>query len=179
VSDRVGLLGTFCALTPVADRPALDAALAAWGRGDESPLAHVPGTHFARFVVLSDLRREAAAQPADELPTPYLVFSAFFDGDPALWLEALCAHMADAADAVWRHCAAYPGHPGRHGHAFRRWLRAHRVEATGVFGGHPDATVADVREALAFRERFRAFVLERQGASGHQDAFAAFAGEQP
>jgi hypothetical protein len=175
VTDRVGLLGTFCALTPVADEPALRAELAGW---DESPFARLPGTHFARFVVLPGLRREHAAQPADALPGPYLMFSAFFDGDQELYLEALCAEIPDAADAVWRHCRGHPGHPGAHGHAFRRWLRAHRVAATQAFAASPEASVADVREALAFRRRFRDFAFARPGSPG-QAAFAAFAREQP
>jgi hypothetical protein len=179
VSDRLGLLGTFCALLPVTDEDALRAELGGWRHGEGSPLAQVPGTHFARFVVLPGSRRESAAQPAGDLPSPLLLFSAFFDGDAELWLEALCAAMPDAADRVWRHCAGHPGHPARHGRAFRRWLLAHRAPATAVFGAYPDASVADVREALAFRERFRAFALDRPPAPGGCEAFLAFAEEQP
>jgi hypothetical protein len=176
VSDRVGLLGTFCALTPIADEDALRAELAGW---KDSPFSDVPGTHFARFVVLPPgLRREDVAQPPESLPGAQLMFSAFFDGEPQLFLEALCARIPDAAHAVWRHCHGHPGHPGTHGHAFRRWLRSHHVIATQPFADVPDATLFDVREALAFRRRFRDFAFARPGSPG-REAFVAFAREQP
>ena len=179
MSDRLGLLGTFCALTPLADADGARAELGGWAPGEDSPLAKVPATHFARFVVLPGPRREGAAQPAEEPAPPSLMFSAFFDGDAALWLEGLCAAMPAETGRVWRHCAGWPGDPARHGHAVRRWLLDHRVPATAVFGAYPDASLAAVREALAFRARFRAFALARPVAPGARDAFLAFHAEQP
>jgi hypothetical protein len=43
------------------------------------------------------------------------------------------------------------------GHAVRAWLLRHRVPATAIFGGHADATLPQIRSALAFRERLRGF----------------------
>jgi hypothetical protein len=173
VKDRLGAaLGTFCALTPIDDAGAVRDALAALDP-EASPFARVPTVHFARFVALAPPERQDARQPAEgPLPT-VLMFSAFFDGDAGAFLEALCAALPDEADAVWRSCAGYPGHPRAGAHAFRRWLEAHRVPATAIFGAYPDATVADVRAALAFRERFRAFVAELE--AGRREQAAAFA----
>jgi hypothetical protein len=151
VSDRLGQLGTFCTLTPVVDEAALRAELAGW---EESPYARLEHVHFARFVVIERVAREDAAQPDDRLDRPYLMASAFFDGDPEAWPDAL----PDEVVGVFRHCAGWPG-PGRR--AFRRWLLAHRVEATAVFGAYPDAPVGRVRAALAFRERFRELAYGR------------------
>ena len=151
MSDRLGQLGTFCALVPVADEAALRDELATW---EESPFAALANVHFARFVVIERVAREDASQPDDHLDRPYLMASAFFDGDPEAWPDAL----PDEVVAVFRHCAGWPG-AGRR--PFRRWLLAHRVEATAVFGAYPDATVAQVRDALAFRRRFRELAFGR------------------
>lgn len=177
MSDRLGELGAFCALTPVADAGGLRTALDGLGRGDDSPFAALPGTHFARLVVLGDLRREAARQPADALGAPQLMFSAFFDGDAEPYLAALCRAMPAEAHAVWRHCRGCPGDPAERPHAFRRWLLDHRVPATQVFAAYPHATVGRVREALAFRAALREFALGPGGPHRDHAAFAAFARE--
>ena len=164
MSDRLGQLATFCALVPVDDVPALRAELAAWG---ESPFARMEHVHFARFVVIERIEREDASQPDDGLDHPYLMASAFFDGPDQAWLDAL----PDEVVGAFRHCRGWPGPERR---PFQRWLRAHRVEATAVFGAYPDATVADVREALAFRERFREFAFGLESERTARDRFAAF-----
>jgi hypothetical protein len=175
LNDRLGTrLGTFCALTPLDDAANARAAIAAFGTGAQSPFARLAATHFARFVVLASLERQTADQPADVLEAPYLVFSAFFDGERAAYLTALCDAMPDEAHAVWRHCRDYPGHPGGGGAAFRAWLERHRVPATQNFGAYADATVAEVRDAVAFRQAFRAFAFDREGHRDGQAAFAAF-----
>ena len=170
--DRLEQLGTFCALTPLADEAAVRAELAAW---PSSPFARIGRVHFARFVVLPAPRREDAAQPADRLAAPYLMFSSFFDGDPDAFLGALCDALPDEAERVWRHCRGFPGGPASARHAFVKWLVAHRVRATAVFGAYPSATVEQVREALAFRERFRELVYDVEARRGEtQRAFEAF-----
>lgn len=177
VTDRLGVLGTFCALTPVADADALRAELQRWGDGTGSPFARLAHVHFARFAVIDGLRREVAGQPEDVLQRPLLMFSAFADGDPARLPEAVCDALGEEAHAVWRHCHGYPGDPRTQRHAFLSWLREHRTPATAVFGAYPEATVERVRAALAFRERFRSFAFDLERRRGAQSAFAAFARE--
>jgi hypothetical protein len=176
IPDRLHQLGTFCALTPLRDPDAADAELQSWERGSGSPMARLGFVHFTRFVVLDPLLRRAdAAQPAEEELGPYLMFSAFFDGDAHAFLVALCDALPDEAAAVWSHCAGYPGSPRDDGHAFRAWLEEHRVPATAVFGAYPEATLPEVQRALKFRERFReqlAFGLDDQRRM--QKAFAEF-----
>jgi hypothetical protein len=88
VNDRLDQLGTFCTLTPVRDEAALRAALASWS-ADPSPFAALDFVHFARFVVITDLPRADAGQPAESLPAPLLMFSCFFDGDRTALIDAL------------------------------------------------------------------------------------------
>lgn len=175
--DRLEELGTFCALTPLRDADAVAAAreeLRGWERGTGSPIARLPNVHFTRFVVMErPLRRADAGQPADELG-PHLMFSAFYDGAQHPFLVALCEALPDEAHAVWRHCAGYPGSPRDDGYAFRAWLEQHRVPATAVFGAYPEATLPQVREALAFRERFRALAFGLDDQRRMQKAFAEF-----
>lgn len=176
IPDRLGQLGTFCALTPLRDPGAADAELRAWPKGSSSPLARLPFVHFTRFVVMDPLlRRSDAGQPAeDDGLGPHLMFSAFFDGDPHAFLVALCDALPDEAAAVWSHCTGYPGSPRDDGHAFRAWLELHRVPATAVFGAYPEATLSEVRRALEFRERFRALAFGLDDQRRMQKAFAEF-----
>ena len=178
LNDRLGRsLATFCALLPLADEPAARGELEAWPRGAQSPFAAVPRTHFARFVVVPGLPRQVAAQPADVLGAPYLMLSAFFDGDPDRWLAGLLDSVPDRLGSVLASCTGVPGDPRTQGHAVRAWLAEHRVPATAIFGAYPDASVEDVRAALAFRERFREFAFGLEERRTAKAAFRAFAEE--
>lgn len=174
MKDRLHALGSFCALTPIADEAALRAELDGWPRGTASPFARLAHVHFARFVVIGELRREVAEQPGDRLERPYLLFSAFADGDPALLPGAVLDALGSEAYAVWRHCSGCPGDPVVLRHAFLRWLGEHRIPATAIFGAYPKATVAQVRGALAFRERFREFAHDLEQRRTAQRHFASF-----
>ena len=170
-------LQTFSALAPLADEDGARATLAGFDAAT-SPFARLPFVHFARFVVLPRPERQVARQPAETGDGALLMFSAFFDGDDGALLEALCDELPDEADAVWRACAGWPGHPRAHRHAVLRWLREHRVAPTQVFTAY-GATVAEVRSALAFRERLREFVFgQEERRREHAAAFAAFDAEQ-
>jgi hypothetical protein len=173
LNDRLGgSLATFCAVVPLEDAEGAREAIEAWPLRAESPFGRLPATHFARLVIIPGLVRQVADQPVDELAGPYLMFSAFFDGEPDAYLAALCEQLADEADAAWRHCRGYPGHPAQNGATFRRWLGDHRVPATAIFGAYPDATVGEVRSALEFRAAFRELAF----GGGGKAAFDAFGG---
>lgn len=145
-----------CVLTSVLPdrREALAATLAGLPEGEASPLARVPGTHFARWVVAPSLRRQSDLGPG----TACLVFAVEFDHRNATeYLEDVRRRLPDEADGVWRHCAGYPG-------AARlvTWLLAHRVQPGFSIVAFPAATVAEVREGLALRARLAAFALAAQ-----------------
>ena len=178
LNDRLGRsLATFCALVPIADERAVRDEVERWPRGEQSPFAAVPRTHFARFVIVRGLPRQVAAQPADVLGAPYLMLSAFFDGDPDRWVADLVAEIPDQLGRALGSCTGFPGDPRTHGHAVRAWLVEHRVPATAIFGAYPDASVDDVRAALAFRERFREFAFGVEERRTAKAAFRAFAEE--
>ncbi|MFL5836019.1 MAG: hypothetical protein ACJ76K_05455 [Solirubrobacteraceae bacterium] len=147
-----------CILTPLLPdrREALAATLAGLPDGEDSPLARVPGTHFARWVRAPSLRRRTDLGP----DTACLVFAVEFDHRSAReYLEDLCRRLPDEADLVWRNCAGYPGAVD---HRFVAWLLEHRVEPGFSIVAFPSATVAEVREALALRARTATFAVAAQ-----------------
>jgi hypothetical protein len=175
LTDRLGTtLATFCAVVPLDDSKAAKNEIEGWPLGEQSPFARLPATHFARFVIIPGLERQVADQPADDLASPYLMFSAFFDGERDAFLTALCDRLGDEADAAWRHCRGYPGHPREHGATFRAWLEEHRVPATAIFGAYADASLPDIRRALAFRAKFREFAFGVEAARTSRDDFRDF-----
>ena len=175
LNDRLGgSLATFCALVPLDDAEAARTEIESWPLRDQSPFTRLEQVHFARFVIVPGLERQVAEQPADDLASPYLVFSVFFDGARDALLTALCDELGDEADRAWRHCRGYPGHPRERGATFRSWLEKHRVPATAIFGAYPDASVRDVRRALEFRRRFREFAFGLEASRTSQSAFDGF-----
>jgi hypothetical protein len=145
-------------LTPVLPdrREALAATLAGLPDGEASPLACVPGTHFARWVLAPSLRRRTDLGAG----TACLVFAVEFDHRSAReYLEDLCRRVPDEADVVWRHCAGYPGALD---YRFVSWLLGHRIEPGFSIVAFPSATVAEIREALALRERVATFAVAAQ-----------------
>ena len=140
---------------------ALAAHLAALGPEDASPLARVPGTHFARWVILDDVVYEGGRQRRDALKASRLLFTSNFDGPLDAYLEALRTEMGEDADAVWGHCSGYPGRADAP--AFAAYFRNHQLESALFFGAYGDRTVGQVREDLARRTRLIEFALGAQG----------------
>jgi len=150
-------------LTPITDghQQALTDHLNALGEGDASPLARVPGTHIARWVVIDDLKFQGHGQRHhDKLSAPRLLFSSNFDGDLDGYLEGLRTGMAEDADAIWRHCRDYPGH--ENSGAFRAYLRAYQLEAALFFAAYGDQNVGEVRANVAQRRQLIDFAIEAQ-----------------
>jgi hypothetical protein len=150
-------------LTPIKDghQQALTDHLEALGDGDASPLARVPATHIARWVVIDDLKFQGAGQRhRDTLDAPRLLFSSNFDGDLDVYLDGLRTGMAADADAIWDHCRDYPGH--ENAGAFRAYMRAHQLEAALFFAAYGDQTVGEVKANVAQRRRLIDFALEGQ-----------------
>ena len=65
------------------------------------------------------------------------------------------------ADEWWGRCAGYPGREDRA--AFRAFVRARQAPAGLFQSAMPNATVGEVREALALRERVLDFAVAAQG----------------
>ena len=161
--NRSGQAYGLTVLTPVLqDRvSALAAHLDTFGPEDASPLARVAGTHFARWVIIEDVVYEGGRQRRDALRASRLLFTSNFDGPLAAYLEALRTELGDDADAVWSHCAGYPGRV--EAPAFAAYFRDHQVESALFFGAYGDQTVAEVHANLERRTRLIEFAMEAQG----------------
>jgi hypothetical protein len=149
-------------LAPVAEGRAgeLVAHLDGLGDGDASPLARVPGTHIARWVVIDDVIFQAEGQRKHDKLTPRLLFSSNFDGSLDAYLEGIRTGMAEEADAIWGHCRGYPGH--RDGPAFAAWMRAHQLEAALFFAAYGGMTVDQVHANVERRRRLLDLIIEGQ-----------------
>ena len=159
--DRSGQAGALTVLTPIA--PGAEPELRAYLEGlraGASPLARLPRTHFGRWVIVSDLVPEDEPKP-DRLAGPYLLFTASFDGPMDTYLDELCEELAGEAHEIWGRCAGAPQPPA--GAPLKAYLRAHH-QTTGFFvAAYPQATVGQVRAALAQREDVIAFARDAQG----------------
>jgi hypothetical protein len=151
-------------LTPIADGRESELAnyLSGLQSGDQSPLAGVPGTHFARWVVIDDVISEGPAQGEPEhLQYARLLFTSNFDGDLDPYLDALRAGLGASADAIWGHCIGYPG--SADGSAFAAYLRRHQIDSSLFFAAYGERTVEDVKRSLAVRTKLIDFALRAQG----------------
>jgi len=161
--NRFGQAYGLTVLTPVLpDRvSAIAAHLDTFGPEDASPLARVPGTHFARWVILDDVVYQGGRQRRDALKAPRLLFTSNFDGPLDAYLEGLRTALGEDADAVWGHCAGYPGRTDAA--AFAAWFRSHQVESALFFAAYGDQTVEQVHANLAQRTRLIEFAMAAQG----------------
>lgn len=161
-------------ITPINDGE--EARLAAYlnglGAGGSSPLAGVPGTHFARWVVIDDVVYEGWEEGEREhLQHARLLFTSNFDGDLDPYLEGLRTGLGESADAIWGHCLGYPGRSDPD--AFARYMRHHQIDSSLFFAAYGDRTVEDVKRSLAVRLKLIDFALRAQGlpAADLQSAF--------
>lgn len=172
--DISGQAQALSVLTAIRDgqESTLARRLNALGSGDASPLAAVPATHFARWVVIGDVVYEGAGR-REHLRCGQLLFTSNFDGDLAAYLEALRIGLGESADAIWGLCHGYPGSDDAS--MFAGYLRAHQVESSLFFAAYGDRTVEDVTHSLATRRQVIDFAMRTQGLPPEelQAAFAA------
>jgi hypothetical protein len=130
----------FILLAPLrgGEAEAARAAIRALGQ----PFARVPGTHLARVQVLEDGR---------------LLLAADHDGPLEPWLLATAREL----DTVLAHCAFWPG--ADNPPEVVRWARDRSLPAGFSVVGSPHATVEQVGEALALRERLARFAAATEG----------------
>jgi hypothetical protein len=114
------------------------------------------GTHFARFVMIDELRPRPDRSPD---PTSYLLFSAWFDGEQGQFSRDLYTSLRgdDLARRVWRHCGfTDSGKP----EDFARYLGEYQVEVGTSFSGYDGVTVDEVTDALRLAKRFTTFAAK-------------------
>lgn len=150
--------------------------------GTQSPFADVPGTHFARLLVLEHAVRQQRPEfrtrkarlldliahrgrgpRPDDLPHPYLMLTATVDGDATAFFARLRA-LGPVADAIWGDCVDYPRHSADE-EAFVGFFKRRSLRADYTFAGAPDATVTDIQEAVALRRQLAAFAATARDVS--------------
>ncbi len=172
MSDRAGQACALTVLAPIepGHEDSLRTLLQALPSGAASPLAHAPGTHFARWVVIPQLVHQGPPQKPDQLDQPYLLFTSNFDGPLEPYLDALCRPMGNTADAIWGSCVGWPGvgDPA----AAKGYLRRNRLATSLFVAGYPHARLPEVLAALELRERVTRFAIAAQGLDGESLALA-------
>ena len=161
-------------LTPIlpGQEAGLREYLEGMGKGPESPLADLPETHVARWVIIPKLTYQGPPQRPDELRSQQLLFSSTFDGPRDLYLDRLCTVMPEHVDAIWQSCAGYPGPVAENPEGVRRYL-LHNQVATGLFfAAYSHVTVEQVRDCLRRRELLGNFLTKSfEGPAELQAAF--------
>jgi hypothetical protein len=125
-----------------------------------SPLAKVPRTHIARWLVVPGMPVPPGTRAHDPLGGPFLLFTSNFDGDVDSYLHELCELMADEAAAIWGHCVGCP-RPAE-GAALKAYLHRNQIDAGFAFAAYGGASVQQIRTALDKRERLIDFAIRVQ-----------------
>jgi hypothetical protein len=161
--NRVGGVYALTVFTPIlhGHEDELRAHLEALPVGADSPLARLDDLHLSRIQIIDALVDQGPPHRRETLKRSHLLFTSTVDGDLDPYLDAICERIGDEADGWWGHCDGYPGTADRA--AFRRYIRAHKVDTNLLGVANPGATVRDVRQSLALRERVVDFAAEVQG----------------
>jgi hypothetical protein len=173
-SDVSGQAFALTVLTPIAagEHDALSRYLEGLRAGGErGPLARLPRTHFGRLVIVPDFVPDAVPD-ADHLATPYLLFTACFDGDLDSYLDELGTELATEAQEIWGRCAGAPSPAA--GPALKGYLKAHRIKTGFFVAAYGQATVPQVKAALERREQLIAFAEEAQAMQTNAERQQAF-----
>ena len=147
--------------TPI--RPGAEDALRAHLEGlghRASPLAKLPRTHMARWLIVPDMPVAPRTHARDPLGDQYLLFTSNFDGDVDSYLHELVELMAEEAAAIWSHCIGCP--QTAEGAALKAYLHRNQVDSGFAFAAYGDASVARVKTALHKRTRLIDFVVRAQ-----------------
>jgi hypothetical protein len=111
----------------------------------DSPLAAVPGTHFARFALIPRELIQLGQPAADVLDGPYLLYTGNHDGRRSDHLGALAA----AGGWIWDACRDSPG--SHDPQELAQWLGAHAIATRYFVQGFPPRTVEQVKQLLRRR----------------------------
>src|SRR5207244_3704006 len=84
-------------------------------------------------------------QKRDSWKAPRLLFTSNFDGPLDAYLEALRTGLGADGDAIFGHCADYPGSSSAQ--AWTAWLRARAVPSSLFFAAYGEQTVPEVHTA--------------------------------
>ena len=148
--------------------------LATLPTGAESPFAIAPNTHLARLVVMDDVIYVGVPAREEHLKSKYLVFETNSDVDIEPYVTGLAKHVPEQVDAIWSHCAGYPGLADAG--AFVKYMKACQVPTTFFFAATNDKSVTETLIALQTKRAVAEFITTHQGMGPMQiqQEFAAF-----
>ena len=155
--------GTYSLMIWTPIRPGAEDELRAYLDGldkQASPLAKLPRTHMARWLVVPDMPAAPGTNLRDPLGNQYLLFTSNFDGDVDSYLHELVERMPVEAAAIWSHCVGCP-QPAE-GVALKAYLHRNQVDSGFAFAAYRDASVEQIRTALDKRARLIDFVVRAQ-----------------
>jgi len=135
--------------------------LASLPTGAESPFARAPGTHLCRIAVMDDVIYVGMPSCEEHLKSKYLVFESNCDGNAESYLRSLAEHVPGPLDAIWSHCAGYPG--AADVSAFLKYMKACQIETTFFFAVVNDRSVTQTLSALQTQRAVADFVTSHQG----------------
>jgi hypothetical protein len=142
--------------------------LAAIPDAAHSPFARLPGTHFARLVIIDRLAFEGPRARKPELRLQYVLFSSVFDGPLDDYLRALCARIPDEAEEIWGCCVGAPQPVAADSETFASWIRHNQVHTGAFFAPYGHATIDRITSSLELCRRLRAFAEQTQYLSAPQ-----------
>ncbi len=128
--------------------PSLRGALGVLPLGSDGPFASVPGTHYARWVLLT------------RLGPPLLLFSAVTDVSARPYLQSMVENLPPEAQVVWEHCDGWPHQASVEEKT--AWLEARCYRPHLTFAT-VEATVQDIVAGIDARRRLGAFAAANQG----------------
>jgi hypothetical protein len=183
MANQSGSLYGLTILSPIIDdanaTPSHDlqirAYLATLPTGERGPFAIAPSTHLTRLAVMDDVIYVGMPACEEHLKSKYLVWEANFDGDLDTYLTALARTVPIQIDAIWSHCAGYPGTSDIA--AFVHYMKACQLETTFYFAAVNDKSLTDALTALQTQRAVTDFIAAHQGmeAGRLQQEFLAFA----
>jgi hypothetical protein len=132
----------------------------------DSPLARLPRTHMARWIVVPDMPVPPGTDLGDPLGTQFLLFTTNLDGDVDSYLHELVAAIPDEAARIWGDCVGCP-QPAE-GAALKAYLHRNKIDSGVAFAAYGDASVAQIRRALDKRTRLADFVVRAQAMTSAQ-----------
>jgi hypothetical protein len=138
------------------------------------PLAAISTLHFARWVVIDDVRSQSWPAREEHLRSKYLLFAADFDGPLPSFLDALFYQAHRLVQSIWEHCVGFPGVGNRA--AFGRYFEECRLKRTFPFAAYPERSLPEVLKALDVQRRMLTFIQSTQGKASAelQRAFVKF-----
>lgn len=144
-------------IAPIATgrRDALEAVVAALPTGPQSPFATIPGLHVGRVSIIDHLVYPAGMTGGQTLG-PYLFVGVDADGPH----DGVVSALGRALGPALRECEGCPDPTDDR--AFAAWVRDHRVRDGWTIMPYAGRTLAEVRAALALRDRVGDFATRAQ-----------------